>query len=164
VAFNSTLVLALRFAPQIGTPGTGTVPTSATATELWADAVAETAAAFRRARLADSGLTGLAAQTAEQIEALLTSGYCLLSKGSIGKDATATAEALLARARVLMADLQVSREMWIAEGVAEEATRTNPFVRSREVDDADPLFDWTPGTGDIPYSETDLWPYSPDDL
>lgn len=162
MSYNASLALALRYAPQIGTPSDSpaTVPTLTNANAIFADATNETAAGFRAARLVDAAasLTGLALAQAKQIESMLTSGYCLLAKGSIGKDATATAFDLLRRARELIKDLDVNRESWIAEGAAEEGTRTNPFVRSRQVDDADPNFDFTPGTGDRPYAENLIWP------
>ena len=171
-----TLALALRYAPQIGTPANApvlpdttpkaTVPTLTAANEIHADAANETAIGFRRARLVDgvAELTGLALQQAKRIEAYLTSGGCLLAKGSIGKDAKATADELLVIGRKLISDLLVNREMWIGEGAAEEAGRSNPFVKARQVDDADPDFDFTVGTGDVPYSENCLWPESRDDL
>lgn len=164
MAYNATLSLALRYATQIGTPSSTTKPTLADATEMWADATAETSAAFRAARLADSSHTGLALQRAKEIEALYLGGSVLLAKGSIGKDAESTSSRLLARAEALSADLISRREMWIGEGAAEEATRTNPFVRCQPVDDADPAFDFTPGTGDRPYAENDLWPLDTGDL
>ena len=164
-----SLSLALRYAPQIGTPSDGppaTVPSLTRANELHADAANETAVGFRTARLADglAELSGLALQRAKRIEALITSGLCLLAKASIGKDAKATADELVAQGRALIADLLANREIWISEGAAEEATRTNPFVRSRQVDDADSDFDFTAGTGDVPYAENVLWPETRDDL
>ena len=164
MAYNSTITLALRYATQIGTPTASTKPTLVDATELWADATAETSAAFRAARLVDSGHTGLALQRAKMLEALYLGAHILLAKGSIGNAAESTSSRLLARFRELSADLIERREVWISEGASEEGTRTNPFVRSREVDDADPQWDWTPGTGDVPYSDTDLWPHTREDL
>lgn len=164
--YNATIALALRYALQIGTPTTETKPPLATVTELWADATAQTAAAFRAARLADgaSELTGLALQRAKELEALYLGAAVLLAKGSIGKDAKSTSPDLSARAAALAADLVTNREMWIAEGADEEGTRANPYVKSQQIDDADPDFDFTAGTGDIPYAENDVWPFDGDSL
>jgi len=164
MSFNSTIALALRYAPQIGTPDAATTPTLALCTEMWADATTRTEAAFRKALLADSGQTGMALQRAKEIEALYCSGSCLLSKGSIGKDARATSDMLLRRADDLSADLKVNRRMWLTQGASAESWGTNPFVKNQQVDDGDPDFDHTAGTGDVPYADNDLWPYSTDDL
>lgn len=165
--YNSTLALALRYAPQIGTPSDSpaTVPTLATANAIFADAYNETRMGFRAARLTDAPTASTPAATvAAQIEAMLTSGYCLLSKGSIGQDAKATADDLIARARLLIAGLATNREAYISEGAAEEATRANPYVKSHQVDDADPNYDFTPGTGDREYAVNNIWPQDGDDL
>jgi len=164
VAYNDTLALALRYAPQIGTPSTTTKPTLAAANEIWADAYNEVRLAFRHARLADDSLTGLALQLAKQAEAYCTSGNCLLSKASIGKDAKATSDDLLARCAAILKSLNDRREELIAEGSGEEATRANPFVKSRQVDDADPNFDFTAGTGDRPYADNAIWPQDGSEL
>jgi len=168
VAYNATLAEALSMAPQLGTLTDGATPTKPSLTQgttIWARAYDEVRLAFRRGRMADTvGASSMAEGLAQSAEMLLASGRAMLAKGSLSKEAAATARDLIAEARTVMELIATGSRELVTEGATAKAASPTRFVRSHQIDDADPDFDRTPGTGDLPYAESDPWPHDGDAL
>ena len=157
MAFNADIATATAWAPQLGTLSGTTTPTSTQAGVIWARAENETKLALLAAGLsATVTASSIAALKAGTIEALLTSGWCLLAKGSVGKDAKSTALDLLREAERVAAGLWGQRDMLLGNGATAAGTPLSVHAASHWTKDLDPDFDETPGTGDRPYAGTPI--------
>ncbi len=165
MAYNADIATALTMAPQLGTLDATSKPTSTQGAVIWSRAYNEVRAAFRRGRMSDTlTASSVAEGLAQRAEMFLTSGWTLLAKGSLGDKAQATAQELLAQAREALDDI-ASGELWLTtEGATAEAANALRFVHSHQVDDADPDFDFTAGTGDRQYAKNAVWPEDSDAL
>ena len=90
MAFNASLAIALSYAPQIGTPSDApaTKPTNTQAAFLHARSCDYIRRCLREAGVSSTFTASTAgAGWAADVEAMLTSGRCLLARGSVGKAA-----------------------------------------------------------------------------
>jgi len=111
---------------------------------------------LRAAGLSDT-LTGssVAEGWAQHAECLLASGYVMLSKGSVGEKAEATAKELIKLGKALIASLKIDdglRAALLDGGSSEIAGSVSPYLSSQWIREKDPDFDETAGIGDIPYA------------
>ena len=170
MAYNADLATALSAAPQLGTLSATTRPSSTQGTVMWTSAYNKVRASFRKARLSDAPDVGsLAEGLAQRAEMLLTSGEVLLSigratigKGGLGPKAVAAGRDLIKDAMACLAEIEAGHLWLVGEGADAENANPTRFVRSHQIDDADPDFDRTPGTGDIDYSKMNVWPQDQD--
>ena len=89
----------------------------------------------------------------QTIEMMLASGLILLAKGSIGSDGKATADELIAQARMLVAQLWDQRTYLLANGASGSLSGPSIFAKSNWTQDSDPNFDYSPGVGDREYAQ-----------
>ena len=156
--YNADLPTATAWAPQLGTLTAATTPTSTQAGVIWARAENETKLELLKAGLsATVTASSIAALKAGTIEALLTSGWCLLAKGSVGKDAKSTALDLLREAERVAAGLWGQRDMLLGNGATAAGTPLSVHAASHWTKDLDPDFDETAGTGDREYAQAPVF-------
>lgn len=167
MAYSASLAAALSLAPQLGilSDSPATKPTATQGTAVWSLAYDEVRLAFRAARLSDVlTASSIAAGLAQNAEMHLTSGRVLLAKGSLGPDASPTAADLIAAGKKLLKQIARDRLVLLENGATAAEAGAAQFVRSHQIDNADPEHDRTPGTGDRAYSEMDVWPQDGDAL
>lgn len=151
--YNDTNASALRYATALPTLTANTKPSSTAAGELWVDAYNEIRIAVEGCNLSSSSYTASSAWEAhlKAMEAQLTSGYTMLARESLSESLRLSADKLITRARASLMRLCDERSAWLTMG-AEATTTTSGYAASHFVDDADPDFDFTPGTGDRDYA------------
>lgn len=154
MAYNADLATATSMAPQLGTLSGTTTPTSTQGTVIWGRAYNEVRMAFLQAGISDSfTASSRAEELAQTIEMMLASGLILLAKGSIGSDGKATADELIAQARMLVAQLWDQRTYLLANGASGSLSGPSIFAKSNWTQDSDPNFDYSPGVGDREYAQ-----------
>ena len=154
MAYNADIATATSMAPQLGTLSSTTTPTSAQGTAIWDLAYNEVRLGFLKAGLSDTITDSTVAKgLAEQAEMLLTSGYILLAKGSIGSQAAATADELISKGRDILMGLWDQRDVLISNGASAATPSASVFGKSSWTEDKDPEFNYTPGTGDREYAQ-----------
>lgn len=167
MAYSASLAEALSLAPQLGTlsDSPATKPTSTQGTAIWNRTYDEVRLAFRAARMSDTlTASSIAAGLAQNAEMHLTSGRVLLAKGSLGEKAAPTAADLIRAGKELLKQIARDRLVLLENGATAAEAGATHFVRSHQIDDADPDYDRTPGTGDRDYSRMDVWPEDTDAL
>lgn len=153
MAYNSSLSDALRYASSLGSLTANTKPSSTLATEIWTDAYRQVQVAVEKCGLSSTTYTASSAfeRHLQAVEAQLTSGYCLLARESLSESLRLSADKLIARAEMSLKRLCAERFAWLNMG-ASALTLTSGYAASHFVDDADPDFDFTAGTGDRDYA------------
>lgn len=156
MAYNADIVDALCYCrPQVGIPdGDSTLPSPA-ADRIWRGAYAECLIALRAAGLAvDTSVDSLARDYARDAEALLTSGRALRAQLTVAKDES-SAQSLIDEGLAKLTALSTSAVYGalVSNGASASTPSASPWVHSTAIDDEDPDYDDTAGTGDRPYAE-----------
>jgi hypothetical protein len=153
VPYNDTNASALRYATALPTLTANTKPSSTLAAELWTDAYNEVRGHVEGCNLSSSTYTASSAFEThlKAIEAQLTSGYTMLARESLSESLRLSADKLIARAQSSLKRMCDERSAWLTLG-ATATTTTSGYAASHFVDDADPEFDFSPGTGDRDYA------------
>ena len=155
MAFNATIALALVYAPQLGTLTADTVPSAANAAVIWAQQFAMVKAGLRRASISATVTASTGAEAwMQRAEALLTSGWVLMAKGSIGRDAVSTAQRLIDAGNEMLATLltEAGRLALVDLGATASNATASTMTGSRWEEAMDPNYDETPGTGNEGYA------------
>lgn len=161
--FNSSLADALSHAPQIGTLGETTSPTSSQGNYLWNRAYDYIRTMLKVYGVSSSFTASSAGEGwAKECEALLTSGRVLEAKGSVGVRAQGvraagqgdtTAKRLIDAAMAMLEELKEDRNLrraLIADGAADNLS-ASPFASSDWTDGKDPDYSETWGGDDVGY-------------
>ena len=165
--FNADIATALSMVPQLGTlsDSPATKPTATQGAVIHSRAYDRVRGALRKVRLADTvTASSLAEGLCQRAEMFLASAEAMLAKGSLGKEAMATYQQLKAEADEALRQIETGHLWMVTEGATAETASPSHFVRSQQRDDADPDFDFTPGTGDVSYARNDVWPQDGEDL
>lgn len=165
--FNASLLIASTHAPQIGTLGENTTPTTTQGTAIWNLAAGVVKMCLRSVGASDDPTDYTASSAGllwcQEVEALLTSGRLLEAKGSIGVRAQGsraagsgdtTAKRLIDAANKMLADLKKDRNLKavIIEDGAANNLPASDFASSDWTDGKNPDFVEVFGpTGDQPY-------------
>jgi hypothetical protein len=159
MAYNADIEAALSMATQIKTANLSATssPTLVQATNNWGDAYTNVRAGFLSAGLSDTVTGGTFAESyARKCERFLASGYALLNKGSIGKDAKSTADDLLSEGHRCLDALNDAAGIVLAllcDGATASACPIDPRIQSWWLDCKDPSFDEDCGGADVDYAE-----------
>tara|TARA_Y100000310_G_scaffold74912_1_gene71156 strand:+ start:1033 stop:1539 length:507 start_codon:yes stop_codon:yes gene_type:complete len=163
VAYNADIATATSMAPQLGTLSSTTTPTSTQAAVIWAKAYNQVRVALLTNGISDSITASSVAEAwAQQVEMLLTSGYVLLAKETIGPQRSApnwhASQQLIAKGQALLDSLPTVRMMLLDNGGSADAGSADSRAGSHWTRAKDPDWDPAPGTGDAPYAATPIWP------
>lgn len=161
--FNASLADALSHAPQIGTLGETTSPTSSQGNFMWNRVYDQIRIALKRSGVSSSFTASSAGEGwAKEVESLLTSGRVLEAKGSVGVRAQGvraagtgdtTAKRLLDSGMAMLDALKTDRQL--REALIADSGRDNlpasPFGSSDWTDGKDPDYSETWGGTDVLY-------------
>lgn len=148
--------IALLYATQITTPtalSANTVPRLAVATQIWNRQYARVVAELRKAGISATVTDASEAEGwLQEIEACLTSAACLMAKGTVEKEEFAFVRDLMARGESMLKEIPAKRPWLLGNGATAYTPAASFGNNSSWHEQADPDFDETPGTGDIPYA------------